>query len=105
MRMVASSALGSRISAPPVLSPSARKERPAARLGGDVAVLVDDKVEQRLAGDSDHGCARGLARKAFARYRVEGEDVIWLDVESDLLSRGRRLAPFGACHHRVPVFG
>jgi hypothetical protein len=36
---------------------------------------------------------------------VEGEDVIGLDVESDLLPGGRRLPSFGACYHCVPALG
>ncbi len=46
---------------------------------------------------------QGLVRKAGASHRVECEDVILLDVECDQLSRGRRLAPFGPGHDRVPA--
>jgi len=31
-----------------------RVERPAADLRGDAAAWIDDKVDQRLTGDSDH---------------------------------------------------
>jgi hypothetical protein len=35
-----------------------RVERPTTRPRADAAVAIDDKVDQRLAGDSDHPRAR-----------------------------------------------
>src|SRR5580700_4498427 len=48
---------------------------------------------------------RGLADKPLTRLRVEGEDVIRLDMERYRLSLGRGLAPLGACHDWVAAPG
>src|ERR1700749_2353428 len=48
------------------------------------------------------GCG-GLAGKAGARLGGEGEDVIRVHVEGDLLSRRRWLAPLGPRYHQVVI--
>jgi hypothetical protein len=71
----------------------------------DVAVVIEDKVNERLADDGDHLSQRRSARKAGSGHRVEREDVSWLDVERDRLSRRQSDPAFGARHHLFPALG